>query len=49
VGRPFVQVGIGEPPVRMISSILADEKSAYQLANLVNARWGDDSRGSRPR
>jgi hypothetical protein len=27
-GRPYVQVGIGEPPVRMISSLLADERSA---------------------
>jgi hypothetical protein len=48
VGRPFVQVGIGELPIRMISSILADEKSAYQLANLVNARWGDDSAWESP-
>jgi hypothetical protein len=48
MGRPYVQVGIGELPIRMISSILADERSAYQLANLVNARWGDDSAWESP-
>jgi hypothetical protein len=47
-GRPYVQAGIGEPPVRMISSILADQTSAYQLANLVVARWGDDSAWESP-
>jgi hypothetical protein len=47
-GRPYVQAGIGEVPVRMISSILADEKSAFQLANLVMARWGDDSAWESP-
>jgi hypothetical protein len=47
-GRPYVQAGIGEPPIRMISSILADQTSAYQLANLVMARWGDDSAWESP-
>jgi hypothetical protein len=46
--RPFVTVGSGAAPVLKVESILADQTSAWYLANLIHARWGDDTTWDSP-